>query len=326
MAMYDVIVIGSGPGGYVAAIRAAQLGFKTAIIERDYLGGICLNWGCIPTKALLRSAQIKGLADNFSEFGLKLQGKIEPDIQAIVSRSRAVSAKLNAGVGFLMKKNKIDVIWGQAKLKKTGLGVEIEVQASNSAPVKALGEGVYRAKHVILATGARPRILPGTETLGEKIWTYFEALVPQTIPESLVIIGSGAIGIEFASFYNAMGSKVTVVERLANILTTEDEEISMLAKKQLEIQGIKILTNANIEKITNNEKNLSIAIDVNGVKQNLTCEKLISAIGVVPNIEGLGLEDIGIKTDNCIVTDEWSRTNIAGIYAIGDVAGAPMLA
>lgn len=333
-AQYDVIIIGAGPGGYVAAIRAAQLGFKVAIIEREHLGGICLNWGCIPTKALLRSAQVKNLAGRLSSFGLKLEGNIEPDIAAIVARSRSVASRLNGGVGFLMKKNKIDIIWGQARLQKKETGVEIRVseaklephQPAMPTPSKTLGAGTYQAKHIILATGARPRILNGFDIANEDIWSYFEALVPQKIPDSLLVIGSGAIGIEFASFYNAMGTKVTVVERLGNILTTEDEEISELALKELEAQGIKILTNTNIIKLEKQGQFFAVVLDENGVKHNLVCEKLIAAIGVVPNIEGLGLEDIGVEIKGNIRTDEWSRTNIANIYAIGDVAGAPMLA
>lgn len=333
-AQYDVIIIGSGPGGYVAAIRAAQLGFKVAIIEREHLGGICLNWGCIPTKALLRSAQVKNLAGRLSSFGLKLEGAIEPDIAAIVARSRSVASRLNGGVGFLMKKNKIDIIWGQARLQKKETGVEIQVseaklephQPAMPMPSKILGAGTYQAKHIILATGARPRVLNGFDIANEDIWSYFEALVPQKIPDSLLVIGSGAIGIEFASFYNAMGTKVTVIERLGNILTTEDEEISALALKELEAQGIKILTNTNIIKLEKQGQSFAVVLDENGVKHNLVCEKLIAAIGVVPNIEGLGLEDIGVEIKGNIRTDEWSRTNIANIYAIGDVAGAPMLA
>jgi len=333
---YDIMVIGSGPGGYVTAIRAAQLGFKTAIIEREHLGGICLNWGCIPTKALLRSAEIKHFCENSAEYGLSLSGKVAADIKAVVARSRAVSARLNGGVAYLMKKNKIDIIWGEAKLKgqKNGL-TQIEVsrpakpahQPQNPVPKPVLGDGFYEAKHTIIATGARPRALPGIEPDGETIWTYFEAMLPKSLPKSLLVMGSGAIGIEFASFYRDMGSEVTVVELLPQIMPVEDAEIAAMARKKLEKRGIKILTEAKIAKVEKTGAGVTASIAINGKTEKISAEKLISAVGVQGNVENIGLEALSIATERgCIKTDAWSRTNISGIYAIGDVAGAPMLA
>lgn len=336
--LYDVIVIGSGPGGYVTAIRAAQLGFKTAIVEREHLGGICLNWGCIPTKALLRSAEVKHLSEHAKDYGLKLNGTIEADISAVVARSRGVSTRLNAGVGFLMKKNKIDIIWGEAKLTKaakSGQPAEISVsnttktvmQPQNPVPKNTLGEGSYQAKHVIVATGARPRALNGVEPDGKLIWTYFEAMIPKTLPKKLLVMGSGAIGIEFASFFHDMGSEVTVIEMMPQIMPVEDIEISTFARKQLEKKGIKILTEAKVTKVEKGADSVTAHIDVKGQMQTITADRLISAVGVQGNIENLGLEALGIKTDRgCIAIDQWSRTNVEGVYAIGDVAGPPMLA
>lgn len=335
---YDVIVIGSGPGGYVTAIRSAQLGFKTAIVEREHLGGICLNWGCIPTKALLRSAEIKHFGEHAKDYGLKLNGTIEADVKDVVQRSRGVSARLNAGVGFLMKKNKIDVIWGEAKLSKAAKGsqpAEIIVgkstkpvmQPQNPVPKGTLGEGTYQAKHIIVATGARPRTLPGIDPDGKLIWTYFEAMVPQTMPKSIIVMGSGAIGIEFASFYRDMGVDVTVVEMMPQIMPVEDAEISAFARKQLEKRGIRILTEAKVSKVEKSATAVTAHIDIKGKLETVTADRLISAVGVQGNIENIGLENLGVKTERgCIVIDEWSRTNVEGIYAIGDVAGAPMLA
>lgn len=336
--LYDVIVIGSGPGGYVAAIRAAQCGFKTAIVEREHLGGICLNWGCIPTKALLRSAEVKHFAEHAKDYGLKLNGSIEANIKDVVTRSRSVSALLNAGVGFLMKKNKIDIIWGEAKLTKEAKGnqpAEITVlssskpvmQPQNPIPKGTLGKGTYQAKHIIIATGARPRVLPGMEPDGKLIWTYFEAMIPPVIPKSLLVIGSGAIGIEFASFYRDMGAEVTVVEMMPHIMPAEDIEISTFARKQLEKKGLRILCQAKVTKVEKASNSVMIHIDVKGKTETITVDRVISAIGVQGNIENLGLEALGIKTDRgCIITDEWSWTGVGGIYAIGDVAGPPMLA
>src|SRR5213593_2861683 len=243
---FDIIIIGSGPGGYVTAIRAAQLGFSTAIVERDYLGGICLNWGCIPTKALLRSAEIFHYLQHPKDYGLSAE-RVTFDPAAVVKRSRAVSKRLNDGVGFLMRKNRVAVIWGEAAIEAPG---KVTVKAAKSeAPKGALGPGSYQAKHIIIATGARPRVLPGLEPDKKLIWTYFEAMVPERMPKSLLVMGSGAIGIEFASFFKTMGSDVTVVEVLPQILPVEDAEIAGLARKRLEKQGIKILTNTGVTKL-----------------------------------------------------------------------------
>jgi dihydrolipoamide dehydrogenase len=313
---FDILVIGAGPGGYVAAIRAAQLGFKIAVVEREHLGGICLNWGCIPTKALLRSAEIYRYMTRAKDFGLSAE-KIGFDAKAIVQRSRAVSKRLSDGVGFLMKKNKITVIDGTAKITKSG---EVKVEGK--------GAGTYQAKHIIVATGARPRVLPGIEPDKKLIWTYFEAMVPERLPKSLLVIGSGAIGIEFAAFFRAFGSEVTVVEVLPQILPVEDEEIAAHARKRFEKQGIKILTGAEVTAVEKKGDQVTAAIDDGkGGKQSITVERVISAVGVVGNSENLGLEALGIKTDRgTIVTDGFGRTNVAGIYAVGDVAGPPMLA
>ena len=330
---YDVIIIGSGPGGYVTAIRAAQLGFKTAIVEREHLGGICLNWGCIPTKALLRSAEIKHYAEHAKNYGLKIDGAVTADVKAVVERSRGVSARLNGGVGFLMKKNKIDVIWGEAKLSKPG---EIVVSKTSKKPMEpqhpvpkgTKGEGTYTAKHIILATGARPRALPGIEPDGKLIWTYFEAMVPQEMPKSLVVMGSGAIGIEFASFYRTMGAEVTVVELMPQVMPVEDAEVSKFAQKQFEKQGMKILLEAKVTKVDKGANSITAHVEMkDGKVEKITADRLISAVGVQGNIENLGLEALGVKTDRgCVVVDGYGRTNVPGIYAIGDVAGPPMLA
>jgi len=330
---YDILVIGAGPGGYVTAIRAAQLGFKTAVVEREHLGGICLNWGCIPTKALLRTAEIFYYAEHAKDYGLKLEGKITYDPAAVVKRSRAVSGQLNGGVGFLMKKNKIDVIWGEATITKPG---EVSVgkpkkqpmQPQHPAPKGTLGEGTYQAKHIIIATGARPRVLPGIEPDGKLIWTYFEAMVPPEFPKSLVVMGSGAIGIEFASFYRTMGCEVTVVELLPQILPVEDAEIAGLARKRFEKQGIKLHTDTKVTKVEKGANDVTCTLqDGKGKTSTLKAERVISAVGVVGNTENLGLEKLGVKIDRgVIVIDEIGRTNVPGIYAIGDVAGPPMLA
>ena len=330
---YDIIVIGSGPGGYVAAIRAAQLGFKTAIVEREHLGGICLNWGCIPTKALLRTAEIFHYAEHAKNYGLTIEGKVTFDNAAVVKRSRQVSGQLNAGIGFLMKKNKIDVIWGEAALLGSGkinVGkvTKPAVQPQHPVPKGVLGEGVYDAKHIIVATGARPRVLPGIEPDGKQVWTYFEAMKPDTFPKSLVVMGSGAIGIEFASFYATMGADVTVVEVLPQILPVEDAEIAALARKRLEKLGIKFRVGTKVEKIEKSANGVkAFVVDEKRKTDTLDAERLISAVGVVGNIENLGLEKLGVKTDRgCIVIDAVGKTNVPGIYAIGDVAGPPMLA
>jgi len=321
---FDILIIGSGPGGYVTAIRAAQLGFRTAIVERDYLGGICLNWGCIPTKALLRSAEIFHYFQHAKDYGLSAE-KIGFDPKAVVQRSRAVSKRLNDGVGFLMKKNKVPVIWGEAAIDAPG---KVTVKPREGAPKGALGPGAYQAKHIILATGARPRVLPGIEPDKKLIWTYFEAMVPEKIPRSLLVIGSGAIGIEFASFFRTLGSEVTVVEVLPQILPVEDAEIAALARKSFEKQGIKILTGAKVSAVEKKGESVVAHIeDAKGGKQSFAVERVISAVGVTGNVEGLGLEKLGVKTDRgTIVIDGFCRTSVPGIYAIGDVAGPPMLA
>ena len=322
---YDIIIIGSGPGGYVTAIRAAQLGFKTAIVEREYLGGVCLNWGCIPTKALLRSAEIFHYLQHAKDYGLSA-GEVTYDPSAVVKRSRGVAKRLNDGVGFLMKKNKVAVIWGEATIDAPG---KVTVKAGrNEAPKGALGAGAYQAKHIIIATGARPRVLPGIEPDKKLVWTYFEAMVPDRMPKSLLVIGSGAIGIEFASFYRTLGAEVTVVEILPQILPAEDAEIAAFARKSFEKQGIKIFTGAKVTKLDKKGDAVTATIaDGKGGTQSLTVERVISAVGVVGNIESLGLKKLGVKTDRgAIVIDGMCKTNVPGIYAIGDVAGAPLLA
>ncbi len=329
---FDVIIIGAGPGGYVTAIRAAQLGLKTAIVEREHLGGICLNWGCIPTKALLRSAEIYHYMTHAKDYGLACDNP-SLDAAAVVTRSRKVSGRLNGGVGHLLKKNKVQVIWGEAKISKPG---EVMVAASSKPamqpahpdPKGALGPGTYKAKHIIVATGARPRVLPGLEPDGEQVWTYFEAMVPPAMPKSMLVVGSGAIGIEFASFYNTMGVDVTVVEIVDQIMPVEDAEIAKMARKQLEKAGLKIMTGTKVASLKKSKDGVTAVLEnAKGETSELAVEKVISAVGVVGNIENLGLEALGVKTDRgCVVIDGYGRTTVAGIYAIGDVAGPPMLA
>jgi dihydrolipoamide dehydrogenase len=315
---FDVIVVGAGPGGYVTAIRAAQLKLKVAIIEKTHLGGICLNWGCIPTKALLRTAEIYHYMKHPEAYGLSAKD-VSFDLAKVVARSRGVSKQLNRGVGHLLKKNKVTVVDGAAKL--TGPG-KLTVTKDGQAV------GDFSAKHIILATGARPRALPGIEPDGELIWTYFEAMVPKVMPKSLLVIGSGAIGIEFASFYRTLGAEVTVVEILPRILPVEDEEIAKLARKQLEKQGMTIVTGAKVTGIKKAAASVTATIeDAKGKVSQLTVDRVISAVGVQGNVEDLGLETTKVKTDRgTIVTDDFSRTHEPGIYAIGDVAGPPMLA
>ncbi|WP_291829555.1 dihydrolipoyl dehydrogenase [Bosea sp. (in: a-proteobacteria)] len=333
MADYDIIIIGSGPGGYVAAIRAAQLGYRTAIVEREHLAGICSNWGCIPTKALLRSAEILHYGQHAKDYGLVLEGTFKADLEAVVKRSRGIAARMNNGVQFLMKKNKVDVIWGEAVLTKPGT-IQVAptkkpaMQPQVPPPKNAKGEGTYTADHIIVATGARPRALPGIEPDGKLIWTYFEAMVPAKLPKSLLVMGSGAIGIEFASFYRTMGVEVTVVEVMPQVVPVEDAEIGAFARKAFEKQGIKILTSAKVTKVEKGADSVTAHIeDEKGGKQTITADRMISAVGVVGNIENLGLEALGVKTDRgCIVIDGLCRTNVKGLYAIGDVAGPPMLA
>ena len=314
---FDVIVIGSGPGGYVTAIRAAQLGMKTAIVERTELGGICLNWGCIPTKALLKSGEMYEYLSHMKDYGISVE-KASFDFGAVIQRSRKVAAQLNAGVTFLMKKHKIEVVEGFAKLEK-GAG----------APTVVVGSRKLTAKHVILATGARARTIPaiGLEPDGERIWTYREALVPKALPKTMVVIGSGAIGMEFASFYRALGSDVTVVEMLPRILAVEDEEVSKTAHKAFEKRGIKFRVPAAVKKLSKTAKGVALEIDVAGKSETLEADVCIVAVGIVGNVEDMGLEALGVKIDRThVVTDSHGGTGVAGLYAIGDVAGPPWLA
>ncbi|HWA17539.1 MAG TPA: dihydrolipoyl dehydrogenase [Devosia sp.] len=329
---YDLIVIGAGPGGYVAAIRAAQLGLKTAIVEREHMAGICSNWGCIPTKALLRTAEIYGHMAHAKDYGLTAE-KFGFDLDGVVKRSRAIAAQMNNGVQFLMKKNKVDTIWGEAVL--TGPG-EIKVEPTKKPamqpqvppPKNALGAGTYKAKNIIVATGARPRVLPGIEPDGDRIWTYFESMVPRELPKSLVVMGSGAIGMEFASFYRSLGSEVTIIELLPQILPVEDAEIAAHVKKRFEKRGIKFMTEAKVTKVDKSKGGIVAHVELkDGSKQQVAGDRLISAVGVQCNTENLGLEKLGVKIDRgAIVVDDHGRTNVPGVWAIGDVAGPPMLA
>ncbi len=314
---FDLIVVGGGPGGYVAAIRAAQLKLKTAIVEREHLGGICLNWGCIPTKALLRSSEINHLLHHLPDFGFSADN-IRFDLDKVVKRSRAVAKQLSSGVAHLMRKNKVTVLDGHGKLAgKNTLSVE-----KDGKPVATL-----TAPHIILATGARARQLPGIESDGKLIWAYKEAMVPSAMPKSLLVIGSGAIGIEFASFYRNMGAEVTVVEVLDRVLPVEDEEISAFARKSFEKQGMKILTSAMVKSVKNGADRVTATIEANGKSQEITVDRVISAVGIVGNVENIGLEGTGVKVDRThVVIDDYCRTGEPGVYAIGDLCGPPWLA
>ena len=315
---FDVVIVGGGPGGYVTAIRAAQLGLKAAVVERKHLGGICLNWGCIPTKALLRSAEIYRNMKHAADFGLSA-GKPGFDLGKVVERSRKVAKKLSGGVGYLLKKHKVAVVDGEGRLDGPG-----KVTVSKDGKKAA----ALTAKHIILATGARARALPGLEPDGKFVWSYMEALVPDIMPKSLLVIGSGAIGIEFASFYRTFGAEVTVVEVLPQVLPIEDAEIAALARKQFEKDGMKIITGAKVTGLKKNRNAVTAMIeDAKGAKSEIKVERVISAVGVVGNIENLGLEGTRVKTDRgCIVIDGYGRTGEPAVYAIGDVAGPPMLA
>jgi dihydrolipoamide dehydrogenase len=314
---FDLVVVGGGPGGYVAAIRAAQLGMKTAVVERENLGGICLNWGCIPTKALLRASEIHHLLHHLDEFGFSARD-ISYDPKKLVARSRAVAKQLSNGVGFLMRKNKVTVLSGQGRLAGTG---KIAV-AKDGKPVADLA-----APHIVLATGARARSLPGLEPDGKLVWTYREAMVPAAIPKSLLVVGSGAIGIEFASFYRDMGAEVTVVEVLDRVLPVEDEEISALARKSFEKQGIKIHTAATVKDLKRGRDKVTAQIEAGGKTFEVSVERVILAVGIVGNVEDLGLEGTGVKVERShILVDEWLRTGEPGLYALGDVVGPPWLA
>ena len=313
---FDMIVIGAGPGGYVAAIRGAQLGLSVAIVEREHLGGICLNWGCIPTKAMLRSAEVFHLMQRAREFGLKAEG-ISYDLAAVVARSRAVAKQLSGGIGHLMKKNKITVFIGNAVL--TGKGA-VSVKSEKASED-------LTARAVVLATGARARTLPGLEADGDLVWTYKHALVPGRMPKKLLVIGSGAIGIEFASFYNTLGAETTVVEVLDRILPVEDAEIAAFARKSFVKQGMKILEKASVKKLDRSPGKVVAHIEMGGKTELQDFDTVISAVGIVGNVEGLGLEALGVKIDRThVVTDAYCRTGVEGLYAVGDVAGAPWLA
>ncbi|MFC3070043.1 dihydrolipoyl dehydrogenase [Phenylobacterium soli] len=319
---FDVIIIGSGPGGYVTAIRSAQLGFKTAIVERAELGGICLNWGCIPTKALLRSGDVYEQLGHLGDYGLAIEGR-SYDFGKVVERSRKVAAQLNSGVGFLMKKHKIEVVAGTARLEKGSPAPKVVVA------LNAGGSRTLQAKHVVLATGARARTFPETGLVpdGERVWTYREALVPKAAPKKLIVIGSGAIGIEFASFYRALGSEVTVVEMLPRILPVEDEEVSKAAHKAFEKRGIQFRVPANVKKLSKSKNGVSVEIEAGGKAETLEGDVAIVAVGIVGNVEDLGLEALGVKIERThVVTDRHGGTGVAGLYAIGDVAGPPWLA
>jgi dihydrolipoamide dehydrogenase len=313
---FDLIVIGAGPGGYVAAIRGAQLGLSVAIVEREHLGGICLNWGCIPTKALLRSSEVFHLMHRAKEFGLKADN-IGYDLDAVVKRSRKVAGQLSGGIGHLMKKNKVTVFMGAAKLAGKG---KVSIKTDK-------GSEELTAKNIVLATGARARKWPGLEADGKRVWMYKDALDPPHMPKKLLVIGSGAIGIEFASFYNTLGADTTVVEVMDRILPVEDEEISKFAKKQFEKQGMKIMQKAVVKQLDRAADKVTAHIEVGGKVEKHEFDTVISAVGIVGNVEDLGLEEMGVKVDRThVVTDEYCRTGVDGLYAIGDIAGAPWLA
>lgn len=313
---FDLIVIGAGPGGYVAAIRAAQLGMNVACVEREHLGGICLNWGCIPTKALLRSAEVYHLMHRAGEFGLKADG-VSFDLDAVLKRSRGVAKQLSGGIGHLFKKNNVTSIMGEAKLAGNG---KVIVKKDG-------GTEELSAKNIVLATGARARELPGLEADGDLVWTYKHALMPVRMPKKLLVIGSGAIGIEFASFYNTLGADTTVVEVMDRVLPVEDAEISAFAKKQFVKQGMTIMEKAMVKQLDRGKGKVTAHIETNGKVQTQEFDTVISAVGIVGNIEGLGLEELGVKVDRThVVTDEFCRTGVEGLYAIGDIAGAPWLA
>ncbi|WP_172599826.1 dihydrolipoyl dehydrogenase [Cereibacter sphaeroides] len=313
---FDMIVIGAGPGGYVCAIRGAQLGLNVAIVERENLGGICLNWGCIPTKAMLRSAEVYHLMHRAKEFGLKAEG-IGYDLGAVVKRSRGVAKQLSSGVAHLMKKNRITVVMGDATLAGKG---RVSVRTDK-------GTEELEAKAIVLATGARARELPGLEADGDLVWTYRHALEPKRMPKKLLVIGSGAIGIEFASFFNTLGADTTVVEVMERILPVEDAEVSAFAKKQFVKQGMKILEKATVKKLDRTGGKVTAHIETGGKTETMEFDTVISAVGIVGNVEGLGLEAAGVTVDRShVVTDEYCRTGVEGLYAIGDIAGAPWLA
>jgi dihydrolipoamide dehydrogenase len=314
---FDIIVVGGGPGGYVTAIRAAQLGLKTACVEREHLGGICLNWGCIPTKALLRSAEVGHLLQHADAYGFSASN-VTFDLKKVVDRSRKVANQLSNGVKHLLKKNKVEVFDGHGRLNGPG---KLKVE-KDGKPVADL-----TAKHIILATGARARALPGLEPDGKLVWTYKEAMVPPAMPKSLLVVGSGAIGIEFASFYRTLGAEVTVVEVLDRVLPVEDAEISAFAKKAFEKQGMKILTSATVKALKKGADNVTATVEAGGKSQDITVDRVILAIGIVGNVENLGLEGTKVKVEKThVVVDGYGATGEPGVYAIGDLAGPPWLA
>ncbi|HEY1039703.1 MAG TPA: FAD-dependent oxidoreductase, partial [Bacteroidia bacterium] len=314
---YDIIVIGSGPGGYVTAIRASQLGFKVAVVEKESLGGICLNWGCIPTKALLKSAQVFEYLNHAKEYGIAADN-IKADFGAVVKRSRDVADGMSKGVQFLMKKNKIEVINGFATVKP---GKKVEVKAADGKST------TYEAKHIIIATGARSRVLPNLPQDGKKIIGYREALAMQKLPKSMVVVGSGAIGVEFAYFYATMGTKVTVVEFMPNIVPVEDEDVSKQLEKSFKKMGIEVMTNASVESVDTKGTDCKVKIKTQSGETTIDAEVVLSAVGIVSNIEGIGLEEVGIATDKGkILTDKYYATNVPGYYAIGDVSPGQALA
>ncbi|GBQ64342.1 dihydrolipoyl dehydrogenase [Komagataeibacter swingsii] len=318
---FDVIIIGGGPGGYVAAIRAGQLGLKVAVVEAAQLGGICLNWGCIPTKALLRASEINHMLHNLGEFGFAADN-VRFDFASVIKRSRNVAAQLSAGVAHLLKKHKVTVINGFGRLAGTAGG-----QRTVSVSVDGKETATLTAPNVVVATGARARVLPGLEPDGKLVWSYREAMVPKELPRSLLVIGSGAIGVEFASFYRNMGAEVTIVEVAERILPVEDAEISAFARKALEKQGMKILTGARLGAIRKGDNAVTIDVTVGGKVQQVTVERVISAVGIVGNVENIGLEGTAIEVDRThIRVDPYCRTGEKGVYAIGDIAGAPWLA
>ena len=314
--IFDLVVLGAGPGGYVAAIRASQLGLNVAIVEREHLGGICLNWGCIPTKAMLRSAEVYHLAERAKEFGLSAQ-KVSFDLSKIVARSRKISSQLNQGVGYLLKKNKVTVFSGEAKLLESStIGIKIDGEFKK-----------ITGRNIILATGARARELPGMEADGKLVWTYKHALTPSKMPKNLLVMGSGAIGVEFASFYNTLGANTTIVEVRDRILPVEDEEISSFAAEHFTKQGMTIKTGTKVQKLDRKRDRVVASINCNGVMEELEFDAVISAIGIVGNVEDLGLEEVGVETKSGhVVTNEYCETNIPGIFAIGDLTGTPWLA
>lgn len=317
MSDFDLVVVGGGPGGYVAAIRAAQLGMKAAVIEREHLGGICLNWGCIPTKALLRTSEINHLLHNLDQYGFKVE-KSSFDFKKVIQRSRDVAKQLSTGIAHLLKKNKVTVIEGEAKISSKTNGV---------FSLLVDGKTTVKAPKVILATGARARSIPGIEPDGKLVWTYKEAMTPKALPKSLLVVGSGAIGVEFASFYNAMGTDVTIVELQDRILPVEDPEISEFARESFEKQGIKFLTSSTVKTLKKGKDDVTATIETGGKTKDLKVDRVISAVGIVGNSENLGLESTKAQTERGhIVTNQWCETDEPGLYAIGDVTGAPWLA